>query len=204
LDRLTLAVGSHCLKRDGSVVTLEIGHKTEKELGFETLSTVDGRIVETVVSPQSPWKGQTLRRIRPRSEYGVQILAMHRNGKNLTQTYLDLPLHAGDTLLLLGAVPAIEQISQDDRNLILLEEHEEPPELETHQSRWAGWVAAGLVLAVVVTSAMEWLPISVASLAACGIEVEGRVAHEFAGNGVNDGYLATKAVRFGHMIGEKG
>ena len=47
-------------------------------------------------------------------------------------------------------------------------------------------------------------PDKLASLAACGIEVEGRVAHEFAGNGVNDGYLATKAVRFGHMIGEKG
>jgi len=47
-------------------------------------------------------------------------------------------------------------------------------------------------------------PDKLASLAACGIEVEGRVSHEFAGNGVNDGYLATKAERFGHMIGEKG
>jgi GTP cyclohydrolase II len=46
-------------------------------------------------------------------------------------------------------------------------------------------------------------PDKLASLAACGIEVVGRVAHEFEGNGVNDGYLATKAERFGHMIGEK-
>jgi len=47
-------------------------------------------------------------------------------------------------------------------------------------------------------------PDKLASLAACGIEVAGRVSHEFEGNGVNDGYLATKAERFGHMIGEKG
>jgi GTP cyclohydrolase II len=38
------------------------------------------------------------------------------------------------------------------------------------------------------------------ALTACGIEVVGREPHMFAPNGVNDGYLATKAVRFGHML----
>jgi GTP cyclohydrolase II len=44
-------------------------------------------------------------------------------------------------------------------------------------------------------------PEKVASLRACGIEVVERVAHEFAPNGVNDHYLATKARRFGHFLG---
>lgn len=44
-------------------------------------------------------------------------------------------------------------------------------------------------------------PEKVASLAACGIEIVERVPHEFAPNGVNDSYLATKAARFGHLIG---
>ncbi len=44
-------------------------------------------------------------------------------------------------------------------------------------------------------------PEKVASLAACGIEVVERVPHEFAPNGVNDSYLATKALRFGHLLG---
>jgi GTP cyclohydrolase II len=44
-------------------------------------------------------------------------------------------------------------------------------------------------------------PEKVASLAACGVEVVERVPHEFAPNGVNDGYLATKALRFGHLLG---
>ena len=43
-------------------------------------------------------------------------------------------------------------------------------------------------------------PDKVAGLAACGIAVEGREAHAFASNEVNDAYLATKAVRFGHML----
>ncbi len=43
-------------------------------------------------------------------------------------------------------------------------------------------------------------PEKLASLAACGIVVEGREAHAFAPNGVNDGYLETKARRFGHLL----
>ncbi len=44
-------------------------------------------------------------------------------------------------------------------------------------------------------------PEKLAALAACGIDVAGRVPHAFAPNGVNDHYLATKAHRFGHLLG---
>jgi GTP cyclohydrolase II len=43
-------------------------------------------------------------------------------------------------------------------------------------------------------------PDKIAGLAACGIEVLRREAHAFDPNGVNDGYLRTKAERFGHML----
>jgi GTP cyclohydrolase II len=43
-------------------------------------------------------------------------------------------------------------------------------------------------------------PEKLKALAACGIAVEGREAHEFAPNGVNDEYLETKARRFGHLL----
>jgi GTP cyclohydrolase II len=43
-------------------------------------------------------------------------------------------------------------------------------------------------------------PDKIAGLAACGVEVVGREAHAFAANEVNDAYLATKAVRFGHLL----
>ena len=44
-------------------------------------------------------------------------------------------------------------------------------------------------------------PEKLAGLAAAGIDVEGREALSFAPNGVNDGYLETKARRFGHLLG---
>jgi GTP cyclohydrolase II len=45
-------------------------------------------------------------------------------------------------------------------------------------------------------------PDKIAGLTACGIEVMGREAHAFDPNGVNDGYLKTKALRFGHLLPE--
>jgi GTP cyclohydrolase II len=45
-------------------------------------------------------------------------------------------------------------------------------------------------------------PDKIAGLAACGIDVLGREAHAFDPNGVNDGYLKTKALRFGHLLPE--
>jgi GTP cyclohydrolase II len=44
-------------------------------------------------------------------------------------------------------------------------------------------------------------PDKVAGLAATGIEVVAREQHAFAPNGVNNRYLATKAERFGHLLG---
>jgi GTP cyclohydrolase II len=44
-------------------------------------------------------------------------------------------------------------------------------------------------------------PAKIAGLAAHGIEVAGRVSHAIAANGENDSYLATKALRFGHLLG---
>jgi GTP cyclohydrolase II len=43
-------------------------------------------------------------------------------------------------------------------------------------------------------------PDKVAALAACGLTVH-RESHAIAPNGVNDRYLATKAARFGHLLG---
>ena len=44
-------------------------------------------------------------------------------------------------------------------------------------------------------------PDKVAALTACGVDVVRRESHAFAPNGVNNHYLATKAERFGHLLG---
>ena len=44
-------------------------------------------------------------------------------------------------------------------------------------------------------------PDKLAALAACGVQVEGRESLVIEPNGINDHYLATKARRFGHLLG---
>lgn len=166
LDRLTLSVPGEAMLREAGEVRLKIKGQPEKELGFETLTPVEGRIVEAVVAPQSEWEGKSLKQIRLRQRYGLQVLALHRNGRNISSDFATLSLSSGDTLLLLGSSPAIEDASDNDKNLILLEEHDEP-EVHTARSPWMGWFAAGLIALVILVSTLEWLPISVASIAAC-------------------------------------
>ncbi|MGK7869613.1 GTP cyclohydrolase II RibA [Falsiroseomonas sp. E2-1-a20] len=64
------------------------------------------------------------------------------------------------------------------------------------------WVAAEMLRALDVKRVrlLTNNPDKLAGLAACGIAVEQREAHQFEGNGVNDGYLETKARRFGHLL----
>ncbi|MGG5823341.1 GTP cyclohydrolase II RibA [Falsiroseomonas sp. HW251] len=64
------------------------------------------------------------------------------------------------------------------------------------------WVAAEMLRAVGIgrVRLLTNNPDKLAGLAACGIGVEGREAHQFAANGVNDAYLQTKARRFGHLL----
>lgn len=77
-------------------------------------------------------------------------------------------------------------------------------------NRVLGWAAdernflvgANMLLALGITKVrlLTNNPDKIAGLTACGVEVVGREAHAFAPNEVNHAYLATKAVRFGHML----
>ncbi len=166
LDRLTLAVPQDAVRSEGGQFKTTLKGKSEDDLGFETLTTVDGRIVEAVVAPHSEWHNESIRELRPRTRLGVVVLAVHRDGRNLTSSFADQHLKSGDTLLLLGSNSAIEEASRDDESLLLLEPHEEP-DLEPHPAGWAGPLAAGLIVAVVLAASLEWLPISVAAFGAC-------------------------------------
>ena len=84
--------------------------------------------------------------------------------------------------------------------------------LDTLDANWAlGWGAdernfllAATMLRELGVTRLRLLtnnPDKMTALAACGVDVVGREAHEYAPNGVNDHYLATKAKRFGHLLG---
>ncbi|MCX6873435.1 MAG: SLC13 family permease [Verrucomicrobia bacterium] len=83
-----------------------------EEIGAQLLATVDGLVSELVVHDESTLLGETLAHADFRQRYNCVVLAVHRNGINLTKRIAELTLEVGDTLLVitplsnLGAIHA--------------------------------------------------------------------------------------------------
>lgn len=73
------------------------------QIGAQLLSTVDGIVSELVIRDESSLNGVTLARSDFRQKYNCVVLAVHRNGVNITDQIADLPLDVGDTLLVITA-----------------------------------------------------------------------------------------------------
>ena len=71
------------------------------EIGAKVLSTVEGMVTELVVRDESSLTGQTLAASDFRQRYNSVVLAVHRNGVNITHQLAEMPLEIGDTLLVI-------------------------------------------------------------------------------------------------------
>lgn len=74
------------------------------EIGAQVLSSVDGIVSELVVPGESSVAGRTLAASDFRQKYNCVVLAVHRNGLNITSRMSEVTLEKGDTLLVITAV----------------------------------------------------------------------------------------------------
>ncbi|MEY3460340.1 MAG: hypothetical protein RL215_3497, partial [Planctomycetota bacterium] len=117
------------------------------------------RLCEAVVSRSSPLIGKTVRDAQFRSHYNAAIVAIHRNGRRLTNKIGDVELEAGDTLLLqTGANFTQAHRNNPDFYLVSDVEGSRPP----RHDRW--WVA--LLIFTALLAAMFFASSEVAMLAA--------------------------------------
>ncbi|MFW6005113.1 MAG: SLC13 family permease [Desulfonatronovibrionaceae bacterium] len=66
----------------------------------EALSRATAGISEVVIPPRSNLAGKTLKDIRMRKSFGTSVLAVNRSGRVIRDSLRDLPLRAGDVLVL--------------------------------------------------------------------------------------------------------
>src|SRR3990172_8836485 len=121
------------------------------------------RLVEGVIASSSSLAGQTVREARFRTIYGAAIIAVHRNGERIAAKVGDIELRTGDVLLL-ETPPAFLRAHGNDRDFALVGEvaGSAPPRHDK------AWIAASLVLAMVVANAMGWISLLNAALLAAG------------------------------------
>ena len=82
-------------------VELVAAHTTQGEK-IEVASSTAIETAEVVVAPNSWVQGQTARRLQLRARFGVNLLAISRQGRPIARRLRETPLFAGDVLLLEG------------------------------------------------------------------------------------------------------
>ena len=122
----------------------------------------EAELVEVIVPPRSDAIGKTLRELRLRDQTGLIGLAVWRQGQPRRTDARDIPLQAGDGVLLFGARMQTRHFEPRPDFLWLQSPHSEasPPELGVRAI-----LATAILLAVVVLGATGWLSIAIAALA---------------------------------------
>jgi di/tricarboxylate transporter len=128
-------------------------------IGAEVLSQIEGIVSELVVRDESSLLGMTLAGANFRQRYNSVVLAVHRNGVNITNRLAELPLETGDTLLVITARNNLEAL-HETRDFVMTDTPDEPsPEAVKHHRpahvvmAWAALV--GVVLVATVSDAIN-------------------------------------------------
>jgi di/tricarboxylate transporter len=117
-------------------------------------------LAEIIVAPASPVEGRRFAEIGLDWRYKTTVLAVHRRGQVLRDKLSDINLAVGDVLLVLVDEKAMPKL-RNDESFIVLSERDDARGMPRK-----AWVAISIMVAVVVTSGMHWLPIPIAAI--CG------------------------------------
>lgn len=96
-----------------------------QEIGAQELSTVDGIVSELVVRDESALIGHTLADSDFRQRYNCVVLAVHRDGVNITSRISEVSLVEGDTLLVITALNNLDALDRT-RDFVLTDVPIEP------------------------------------------------------------------------------
>ncbi|MEO3677614.1 SLC13 family permease [Rheinheimera fenheensis] len=111
---------------------------------------------ELVVLPGSPLSGRSASDLMLRTRYGLNLLALSRQGQQSVKRLRKVALRSGDLLLLQGPAEAIAEFAADNNCVPLAERELRIP------NRKKAWQAGGIMLGAIVCSATGLLPAAVA------------------------------------------
>ena len=107
--------------------TVGIAIKADVKLSDPRIQTQSNRLVEVILLPRSPLVGHTLKSMRFRQSYGLQVLGINRRGKNIYRKLSQATLRIGDQLLIQGHQANIASLDQENVfHVIGAVEHQRP------------------------------------------------------------------------------
>lgn len=132
------------------------------------LDFYDLGIAEIVVMPQSRLVGQTLRTLRFREKYEVNVLGIKRDDEYISDRLTETKFKAGDVLLIQGRWDNISNIGSDENGWVLLGQPKEMAERVT--LNYKAPLAAAIMLLMVAVMVFDFIPVApVTAVMAAGV-----------------------------------
>lgn len=116
---------------------------------------VEITLMELVVRPEASLIGRSARDLSLRTRYGLNLLAVSRNGKRSKSRLRTLKIQAGDLLLMQGPLEALTEFAADSGCVPLAERELRIPD------RRKAWTAGAIMLCAVGGAALGLLPAAI-------------------------------------------
>lgn len=161
-DRLLVKVYGETLKQLKEKGTVSFAGSDQMNL--KALETREVKLLEGIIGPHSKMVGKTLRQIGFRRNFGINVLAIHRQGLNLKEDFDSLRLAFGDTLFMEGPPDAFSSL-QESGDFVSLSE---TSEVKVNKEKL--WIGVSIAVAFVFGASLGLMPIpALAILAALGM-----------------------------------
>jgi di/tricarboxylate transporter len=136
--------------------TAGIEIKADLKLSDPDVHTEDLDLVEVILLPRSSLIGRTLKGLRFRERFGLQVLGVNRHGETLRRKMSLVPLRVGDTLLIQGQRTNIAALEEENAFRVIGTLHEKLP----HRRRAP--IAITLFVGAILLATFKVMPLHLA------------------------------------------
>jgi len=136
----------------------ELEIDTDKEAQLNVLEGDRLSLTEATLEPRSSLIGKPLTELNLRARYGLEVVAVWRNGEAIRSNLDNLVMKLGDALLLLGPREKLRLVEEDPDYLLLT------PLGQRSQDTSKAPVAGSIIAAVILAVLAGWLPLHIAAI----------------------------------------
>lgn len=130
----------------------------KKPIDMDALESEGVGMIEAILSPHTTLAGKSLQELNFRAKYGLNVLAIWREGRAYRTNLRDMALRFGDALLLYGPRDKATLLGGEPDFIVLLEGAQETPRLKKAP------VALAIMALVLIPVILGWVEIAIAAI----------------------------------------
>ncbi|MEC9353196.1 MAG: SLC13 family permease, partial [Planctomycetota bacterium] len=130
------------------------------------MKTIEMKLAEAVVLPDSPFEGRTVSGLRLNAHYGVKVMAVQRHGRQHLYHIRRMRVHAGDVLLIQADDAGLNELRESEAVLVV--EEVDQTRVNKRKAPLVMMTLLGVVAAAALTAGTPGAP-SLAHLAIMGV-----------------------------------